>query len=115
MPLHRARHRPQEPKRSRLTSDFVWKIAGTRQYNSKFGEMPGFRLDIDSAPVLFYDDVVAHRKSEPGSFARGLGREERVEHLLPYVGGDSGAVIANPDFHAVAEIPGRRAEDRVEA
>ena len=54
--------------------------------------------------MLLYDDVVAHRQPKPGAFPRGLGREERIEHLFPNVVGDSGAVVVNQDFDGLAEI-----------
>src|SRR5664279_1172723 len=59
-PRRRARHRPQEPKRSRLTSLLVLQITRPRQNDGEFRELPGLRLDIDCATMLFHDDVVAH-------------------------------------------------------
>jgi hypothetical protein len=53
-------------------------LARPWQYDLELSEKPGLRLDIDAAAMLFYDDVVAHRKTEPSTFARGLGREERL-------------------------------------
>jgi hypothetical protein len=53
-----------------------------RQYDLELSEKSGLRLDIYAAAVLLYDDVVAHRQAKPGTFARGLGREKRVEYLL---------------------------------
>jgi len=79
-------------------------LARPRQYDLELSEKSGLRLDIYAAAVLLYDDVVTHRQAKPGTFARGLGREERIEHLFFHVGGDSGAVVANPDFDGLAEI-----------
>jgi hypothetical protein len=53
---------------------------------------------------MFYDDVVAHRQAKPGTFARGLGGEERVEYFLFDLFRDAGAVIANTDFNGLAEV-----------
>ena len=72
-----------------------------------------FYVDIDGATVLFHDDVVTHREAKPGAFACRLGRKERIEHLFLYFGRDAGAVIANPDLHGIAEIPGGRMEHRL--
>jgi hypothetical protein len=54
--------------------------------------------------VLLYDDVVAHRQAKPGAFARGLGREERVEHLFLHFSRDARAVVADADFDRLAAI-----------
>src|ERR1700677_1603987 len=43
-----------------------------------------------------------------------LGCKERVEHLFLYFTRDSGAVVADADFHAVAKIFGRGTERRLE-
>jgi hypothetical protein len=56
--------------------------------------------------VLFHDDVVTHRKAKPGSFTRRLGGKERIEHLFPHLGRDSGSVVANADFYRIAEVSG---------
>src|ERR1700730_4467705 len=77
--------------------------------------MSGLGLDIDGATVLFYDDVVAHRKSKPGSFTGRLCREERVEHLFLDLGRNTRAVVANPDFDGIAEIFGCGPDDGIKA
>ena len=59
---------------------------------------PELGLDIDPAAMLLDDDVVGHREAEPGSFSGRLGGEEGIEHLLPDLGRDAGAVVANADF-----------------
>jgi hypothetical protein len=64
--------------------------------------------------MLFHDDVVAHRQPKPGAFAGGLGGKEGIEHPLPYFGGDSGAVVANPDFDLVAQAFRGCAQRRLE-
>ena len=79
-------------------------MACPRQNDLELSEKSGLRLDIDAAAVLFYDDVMAHRKTEPGTFARWLGREERVEYFLFDLFRYAGAVIANTDFNLVAEV-----------
>ena len=58
--------------------------------------------------MLLDDDVVAQRQAKPRSLADGLGREERIEHLVLDLGRNAGAVVADPDFHAVAQVLGRR-------
>ena len=46
-------------------------------------------------------------RPEPGALASRLGGEERIEHLVLHLGRNAGAVVANPDFDAVAEVFGR--------
>ena len=64
--------------------------------------------------MLFDDDVMAYGKPEPGALTRRLGGEERVEHSFFDVGRDAGAIVADPDLDAIAEIPGRRDNRRLE-
>src|SRR4029077_1667783 len=46
------------------------------------------------------------------TFPCRLGRKERVEQLLPHLGRDAGAVVANPDFDSVTEVLSRGGECR---
>src|SRR5271169_5143589 len=96
---------------------WVWRLpsARPRQNDPELGEKSGLRLDIDAAAVLFYDDVVAHRQAKPGTFARGLGCEERIEYFLFDPFWDAGPVIANTDFNPVSEVLGRCGKRRIEA
>ena len=57
--------------------------------------------------MLLDDDVVTDRQAKPRPLAGGLGREERIEHLFLYLGRNAGAVVADPDFDAIAEVFGR--------
>ena len=50
--------------------------------------------------MLLDDDVVADRQTKTGPFAGGLGREERLEDLVPHLGRNAGAVVADPDLDA---------------
>ena len=84
-----------------------------RQDNPDFGELAGLRLDLDRAAMLLDDDVVADREAKPGTFSGRLGREERIEHLLLHLGRNAGAVVADPDFHAVAKVLGRGGKGRL--
>jgi hypothetical protein len=54
--------------------------------------------------MLFDDDVVADGRAKSGALSSGFSREEGIEYLLLYVGRNAGAVIANPDLYAVAEV-----------
>ncbi len=62
--------------------------------------------------MLLDDDVVAERKAKPRPLARRFGREEWIEHFLLDLGRDAGAVVADPDFDTVTEIPGHCSKDR---
>ena len=57
--------------------------------------------------MLLDDDVVTDGQAKPSPFTGRLCREERVEHLLLHLGRYAGAVVAYPDFDAVAEVLGR--------
>ena len=63
--------------------------------------------------MLLDDDVVTDRQAKSGTLAGGFGREERVEHLLLYLGRNARAVVAYPDFDSVAEILGRSGKRRL--
>ena len=63
--------------------------------------------------MLLDDDVVTDGKAKPRALADGLGREERIEHLFLHLGRNAGAVVANPDFDAVAEVLGRGSKSRL--
>ena len=58
--------------------------------------------------MLLDDDVVADGETEAGAFAGRLGCKERIEDLFLHLGRDAGAIVADPDFHTVAEVPGGR-------
>ena len=88
-----------------LTSSSRERGRRARQHDPEFGELAGLGVDLDRAGMLLHDDVVAEREAEAGPFAGGLGREERIEHLRLHLGRDAGAVVANPDLDAVAEVP----------
>ena len=90
-------------------------LASARQYDLELGEKSGLRLDIDAAAVLFYDDVVAHRQAKPGTLARGLGREERVEYFLSDLFRDAGSIIPNTNFNLVSEVLRRGGKHWLEA
>ena len=79
-------------------------LACLRQHDLELGEEFGLRIDVDAAAVLFHDDVVADRQARPGTFARGLGREERVEYLLLDLFRGASPVVANTDFDPVSEV-----------
>ncbi len=93
----------------------VLPLARPRQYDLELTEKSGLCLDINAAAVLLYDDVVAHGQAKPGTFTRGLGREERVEYFLFDLFRDAGPVIANTDFNLVSEVLRRSRKRWLEA
>src|SRR5580658_2815188 len=60
--------------------------------------------------MLLDDDVVTNGQAKASTLSGWFGREEGIEHLLPDLGRNAGAVVAYPDFDAVAEVPGRGSE-----
>jgi hypothetical protein len=87
-------------------------LGDTRQNNSDFCELTRLCIDFDSTSVLLDDYVVADRESKAGAFTCWLGRKEWLEHLFFHVGRNTGAVIADPDFHEIAKAFGRSRECR---
>jgi hypothetical protein len=61
--------------------------------------------------MLLDDDVMADGEAKPSAFSGRFRCEERIEHLFFHVRRNAGAVVANPDFHAIAEAFGRGSED----
>src|ERR1700733_8040849 len=83
----------------------------SRQYDSKFGEFAGLGVDLYGSAVLLDDDVMTDGQAQSGSFTGGLGCKERIEHLLLHLGRHAGAVVADPDLDAVAEILGHGSQN----
>jgi hypothetical protein len=50
-------------------------------------------IDRDHAAMLLRDDVVGDRQTEASAFASWLGGEERLEQLVPEVGGNADAIV----------------------
>src|SRR5215475_12542279 len=98
------RHPPSSLRRSRPL---------TRQRNDELRKHTGFGLVIDPPPVLFHNDVMGHREPQPCPFPGRFGSEEGVEHLLPYLGRNTRAVVENANFDGLAEISRDRAKDRL--
>src|SRR5262245_48454474 len=65
--------------------------------------------------MLFHDDVVAHGKAKSGAFAGRLSREEWIEYLFFYLGRNARAVVADTDFHRIAETLRRSQQCRLES
>src|SRR5262249_16217492 len=63
--------------------------------------------------MLLHDDVVTDREPKPGSLAGRLGCEEGIEHLIPDLGWNPCAVVANPDLYEVAEVLRRSRKSRL--
>src|SRR5262249_35302420 len=76
-------------------------------------ELTRSRIDLDRATMLLDDDVVRDRESKSGTLAGRLCREEWVKHLLFHLSRNTGPIITDPDFDAVAEISGSGDENRL--
>src|SRR6516225_2973092 len=83
------------------------RMSASRQSHRELGEVTDFTVDRDGATVLLGDDLVADRQSKPGTLAGRLGREERLEQLVPVFQGNTHAIVTHPDFDAFAEFAGR--------
>src|SRR5580700_7769990 len=85
-----------------------------RQVDREFGELADSAVDLDRAAMLLGDDVPADRQTEAGALAGRLGGEERLKQLVPDLGRNAGAVVADADFDRLAEIVRRRCQGRLE-
>src|SRR5574338_652596 len=68
------------------------------QANRERGAFSGRRSHFDGAAVAL-DDLVHDGKTQPGAFAHGLGREERIEDLRQYVIRDAAAGVGEIQLH----------------
>ena len=93
--------------RSHPSTRFGKEHSRTRQNDPEFRELAGLGIDLNRPAMLLDDNVVTDRKAEAGSLASGLGRKEGIEHLVLHLGRNAGAVVADPDFDAVAKVSGR--------
>jgi hypothetical protein len=57
--------------------------------------------------MLLDDNVVANGEAKPSSFSGRFRCKERVEHPFFHFRWNTGAVVADPDFHAVAKATRR--------
>src|SRR6516162_4410966 len=83
-----------------------------RQPHRELGEVTDFAIDRDGAAVLLGYDLVADRQSKPGALAGRLGREERLEQLVPVFRGNTDAIVSHPDLDAFAKLAGRKLQCR---
>src|SRR5256885_15823159 len=86
---------------------------GAWKDDPEFSEFAELSVNLNQSGVLLDNNVEAQRKPETGALARGFGSEEWVEHLLPHLGRNARAVIANSDFDAVTEVSGRGGKRRL--
>jgi hypothetical protein len=77
-------------------------LRGDWQHDAERGASAGFGVDLDVAFCLG-EDPVDGGQAEPGSGALILGGEERLEYMLNYVRGHSGAGVADPQPHVPAQ------------
>src|ERR1019366_6619842 len=66
-----------------------------------------------SIGMLLDNDIVTDGQTKPSSLANGLCREERIKHLFLHLRRNARAVVADPDFDAVAEVLGRGSKRRL--
>src|ERR1700746_1452408 len=57
-----------------------------RQGNDELGKHAKRSLYVDPATMLFDDDVVGYRETEPCPFSGWLGGVRRIEHLFSHLG-----------------------------
>src|SRR6516164_5130051 len=87
-------------------------MPASRQPHGELGEVTDFAIDRDGATVLLRYDLIADRQPKPGALAGRLGREERLEQLVPVFQGNTDAIVTHPDFDAFAEFAGRDLQGR---
>jgi hypothetical protein len=58
--------------------------------------------------MLLHDDVVSDGQAKASALSSWFGREEGIEHLIPDLGRNTGAIVAYPDLNFVTEIFCRR-------
>jgi hypothetical protein len=88
--------------RSHPSTRFGREHSRPRQGDLKLGELARLGIDFNRPAVLLDDDIVTNREAKASAFSGWLGRKERIENLLFYVGRNASAVVADPDFHTVA-------------
>ena len=86
---------------------------GSRTVNSV--KSPTSLSTVMRAAVLLRYDLVADRQPKPGALAGRLGREERLEQLIPVFRRNADAIVAHPDLNAFAELAGRDLQCRAES
>src|SRR6516225_8173790 len=85
----------------------LYRMSASRQPYREFGEVTDFAIDRDGAAMLLGYDVVTYRQSKPGALAGRLGREERLEQLVPVFRRNADTIVTHPDLDAFAELAGR--------
>src|SRR5579859_6333570 len=101
----RWRSRPQHQLRTWTTNGLTGEGSRpSRQENPDLREFARLCVDLDRAAVLLYDDVMTDGKAQTGAFSGRLGRKKRIENLFLHIRLNSGAVIADPDLHAVVKV-----------
>src|SRR6516162_10976054 len=89
-------------------------MPASRQPDRELGEVTDFAVDRDRAPVPLGYDLVAYRQAKPRALTRRLGREERLEQLLPVFRRNADAVVAHSDLDAIADFARRDLQHRAE-
>ena len=54
--------------------------------------------------VLLHNDVVSDGQTKAGALSSRFCCEERIEHLVPDLGRNAGAVVTNADLNFVTEV-----------
>src|SRR5215471_12427218 len=88
------------------------RTTASRQPHRELGEVTDFAVDRDGATVLQRYDLVAYRQPKTGAFTGRLGREERLEQLVPVFRRNTDAIVAHPDLDASVEPAGRHLQCR---
>jgi hypothetical protein len=74
---------------------FRQRTSASRQPHRKLGKITDLAIDRDGAAVLLRYDLVADRQTKPGALAGWLGREKRLEQLVPIFRRNTDAIIAH--------------------
>src|SRR5262245_31005641 len=59
-----------------------------RKNNPDFGVLAGLRVNLYRPRMLLHDDVVSDGQAKTSALSSRFCREEGIEHLFPYFGGE---------------------------
>ncbi len=74
------------------------------QADGKGGTDIGYAVDLDAAPECLHDQVVGDVQAKTRAAAAHASADERVEYTLQQARGNTAAIVADPDAHALPSL-----------